>query len=1036
MQLSVAGENNYVRLAWRKSGGSPTFRVASGISASTTLTIPNLEQGTLYEIRAYLMHRQSFDLYRAGNTGAAGTLIAEGNPAAKWAMNLTGNGLGKNTTVSATTLAQQTGGSVSISPATVTVAEGDTATVTVTLDTTFDADKIIPLSVGGTAGSGDYSGVPTSVTIDANTRTQTFTVNAVADALADTGETVIIGIDSDHATFPDDLAVGTPDTSTITITDDPTVRITPVTATVAEGGTVTVTLTLSATFSADVLIPLSVGGTAGSGDYSGVPGGVTIDANTRTQTFTVNAVADSVADSGETVIISIGTPPSGISKGTPDTTTITITDVTVSYDPSSYTVSEGGSTTVTIKLTAAPGTSVTVPLTHRGTNGATSGDYTVPNPFRVTFGATDTEATFTFGATDDTDDDDDETVNLGFGTLPPGVNAGATATVTINDNDDPQVTVFYDPTTYTVTEGGATTVTVKLSAPPERQVVIPLTHTPAGTTTGSDYTVPDPFQVTFGATDTTRTFTFVAATDADTDDETVDLGFGTLPPDVNAGATATVTINDSNDPTITVFYDPTTYTVTEGSSTTVTVKLSAAPGTSVTVPLTHRGSNGATGGDYTVPAPFRVTFGATDTEATFTFGATDDTDDDDDETVDLGFGTLPPGVNAGATATVTINDNDDPQVTVFYDPTTYTVTEGGATTVIIKLSAPPERQLTVPLTHRGSNGATSGDYTVPNPFRVTFGATDTEATFTFGATDDTDDDGETVDLGFGTLPPDVNAGATATITISDAVTPPVTPLVTPPRPSEPPPATTQPPTVTVSYGSPTYTVREGSTVAVTIILSAAPTTPTAIVTTDTPGRGTTADDYSDVPPTATFEATQTTRSFPFSATEDTEADDGETVTLGFATLPPSVTLGTYPTAVVTILDSQPPETIDEPAEDMQEIPSVIVTPTLLTFPEGSGDTYTVVLTLRPTGTVTVTPSVSGDDDVTVDRPWLTFTAGDWHIPQTVTVRGARDGDTTNDTAQIKHTVSGANYESETADDVAITVTDGGRLGPPPEFPTG
>ena len=172
------------------------------------------------------------------------------------------------------------------------------------------------------------------------------------------------------------------------------------------------------------------------------------------------------------------------------------------------------------------------------------------------------------------------------------------------------------------------------------------------------------------------------------------------------------------------------------------------------------------------------------------------------------------------------------------------------------------------------------------------------------------------------------------------------------------------------------------------------------------------------------------------ATATVAEGDTTTVTLGFATLPPGVTLGIYPTAVVTILDRQPPESIEEPAEDMQEIPSVIVTPTMLTFPEGSGGTYTVVLTLRPTGTVTVTPSVTGDDDVTVDRPWLTFTRGDWHIPQTVTVRGARDDDTINDTAQIEHTVTGANYESETADDVAITVTDGERLGPPPDFPTG
>ena len=626
---------------------------------------------------------------------------------------------------------------VTITPATATVAEGDTVTITLTLSATFNANVVIPLSVAGTAGSGDYSGVPTSVTINANTRTQTFTLNAVADSVADTGETIIISIDSDHATFPDDLTVGTPDTSTITITDDPTVTITPATATVAEGDTVTITLTLSATFNANVVIPLSVAGTAGSGDYSGVPTSVTINANTRTQTFTLNAVADSVADTGETIIISIdsdhATFPDDLTVGTPDTSTITITDVTVFYDPSSYTVAEGGTTTVTVKLSAAPGTSVTVRLTHRGSNGATGGDYTVPDPFQVTFGATDTEATFTFGAIDDTIDDDGETVDLGFGNLPDGVNAGATATVTIIDNDDPTITVFYDPTTYTVSEGGTTTLIVKLSAPPERAITIRLSHAGTNGATEDDYTVPDPFQVTFGATDTEATFTLGATDDTiDDDGETVDLGFGNLPDGVNAGATATVTIIDNDDPTITVFYDPTTYTVSEGSATTVTVKLSAPPERQVVIPLTHTPVGTTSGGDYSGVPP-TVTFGATDTTRTLTFVAATDTIDDDGETVNLGFGNLPDGVNAGATATVTILDDDDPTTTVFYDPTTYTVTEGGTTTVTVKLSAPPERQLMIPLTHRGSNGATGGDYTVPDPFQVTFGATDTEATFTFGA---------------------------------------------------------------------------------------------------------------------------------------------------------------------------------------------------------------------------------------------------------------------------------------------------------------
>ena len=55
-----------------------------------------------------------------------------------------------------------------------------------------------------------------------------------------------------------------------------------------------------------------------------------------------------------------------------------------------------------------------------------------------------------------------------------------------------------------------------------------------------------------------------------------------------------------------------------------------------------------------------------------------------------------------------------------------------------------------------------------------------------------------------------------------------------------------------------------------------------------------------------------------------------------------------------------------------------MTATTLAVPEGGSGTYTVALTSQPTGTVTVTPSVSGNSEVTVSGA-LTFT----------TVTGAR-----------------------------------------------
>ena len=61
------------------------------------------------------------------------------------------------------------------------------------------------------------------------------------------------------------------------------------------------------------------------------------------------------------------------------------------------------------------------------------------------------------------------------------------STVTITDDDDPTVTVMFDTPSYAVAEGGMQTVTITLSADPERTVVIPLTATNQGGASSTDY---------------------------------------------------------------------------------------------------------------------------------------------------------------------------------------------------------------------------------------------------------------------------------------------------------------------------------------------------------------------------------------------------------------------------------------------------------------------------------------------------------------------------------------------------------------------
>ena len=728
----------------------------------------------------------------------------------------------------------------------------------------------------------------------------------------DDGESVLLSF----GTLPAGVSAGSPATATVNITDDDvptvTVRYEQSSYTVGEGSSVVIKVILSADPERTVTIPISKAnqGGATNGDYSGVPtnASVTFNSGDTEKSITFAATNDSVDDDGESVLLSFGTLPTGVSAGSPATATVNITDddvptVTVRYEQASYTVGEGSSEVIKVILSADPERTVTIPINKANQGGATNGDYSgVPANASVTFNSGDTEKSITFAATDDSVDDDDESVLLSFGTLPAGVSAGspATATVNITDDDVPTVTVRYEQASYTVGEGSSVVVKVILSADPERTVTIPINKANQGGATNGDYSgVPANASVTFNSGDTEKSITFTATNDSvDDDGESVLLSFGTLPTGVSAvsPATATVNITDDDVPTVTVRYEQATYTVGEGSSEVIQVILSADPERTVTIPINKANLGGATTDDYSV-TPTSLTFNSGETEKSVTFAATNDTVDDDGESVLLSFGTLPAGVSAGspATATVNITDNDlrsdpiadpdDPAVAVSYKQAAYSVAEGRSVIITIKLSADPERTVTIPISKANQGGATDADYTgVFADTSVTFNSGETEKFIPFTAiSDGEDDDGESVLLGFGTLPTGVSAEtpSAATVNIIDVDVR----------------------AVMVRYEQASYTVAEGSSVVIKVKLSADPERRVTISIRMLDLGGATTDDYSVTPTSLTFNSGETEKSITFAATDDSVNDDGESVRLGFGTLPTGVSRGTHRGATVNITDN-------------------------------------------------------------------------------------------------------------------------------------
>ena len=97
---------------------------------------------------------------------------------------------------------------------------------------------------------------------------------------------------------------------------------------------------------------------------------------------------------------------------------------------------------------------------------------------------------------------------------------------------------------------------------------------------------------------------------------------------------------------------------------------------------------------------------------------------------------------------------------------------------------------------------------------------------------------------------------------------------------------------------------------------------------------------------------------------------------------------------------------------------------------GGRSTYTVRLDTRPGAAVIVTPASS---DTTMARVSgaLTFTTGNWEIPQPVTVTGVNNNidDTANRSATITHRITGdSTYAALPVGSVAVTViNDSGRI---------
>ena len=119
--------------------------------------------------------------------------------------------------------------------------------------------------------------------------------------------------------------------------------------------------------------------------------------------------------------------------------------VAVSFRASSHTATEGGEgASVIVELGADPGRDVTIPLTATPAGGAAAEDYTVPASVTFAGGGALSRDVEVTAVADDTAEEG-ESVVLGFGDLPDGVEAGTTASAAVNLADTAPQAVNTEP---------------------------------------------------------------------------------------------------------------------------------------------------------------------------------------------------------------------------------------------------------------------------------------------------------------------------------------------------------------------------------------------------------------------------------------------------------------------------------------------------------------------------------------------------------------------------------------------------------------
>lgn len=901
----------------------------------------------------------------------------------------------------------------------VTSEAGDSATFTVVLTSEPTSNVTINLQSSDTT-EGTVAAPSLLFTPDNWDELQSATVTGVDDDVDDGNIDYCItatsaSSDPNYNDFAFECAVA------VTNTDDDGVGITvtPLDASAGlpteAGGTANFSVVLDSQPTANVVISLSSSDTTeGTVRCNAIPSLTFTPSNWNTpQVCTITGVDDFVDDGDVeyTIILApaISDDPLYDAEDPADVAAVTLDNDTagIKVEPISglETTEAGGSDTFTVVLTSEPTADVTVTL---ASNDETEGTAS-PTPLTFTAGNWDQPQTVTVtGVNDDADDGNQpySVVTTASSTDPlyAAINPDDVGVMNI-DNDIAGITVAPNSGLFTGEGGTTATFTVVLNSQPTTSVTIPLIES-SDTTEGTV----SPTSLTFTRTNWNqpRPVT-VRGVDDNVDD-------GNIVYQITIGATISgdplyngielsdLTVTNVDDDTAGMRLTPDIGLVTgeDGTSDTLTVRLTSEPADTVTVALT---SSDTTEGTLT---PSSLTFTALNwnNPRPVTVKGVDDTLVDGSQTYavvaeasssDPLYNVLDP-VEAGV---INIDNEVSPPGVVITPITGLETTEAGGTDAfVVVLNSQPAANVTLTFT---SDDLSEGTVLTPT---LTF----TPATWTtarlvaISGVDDSEQDGDqayTISTTVSSADPGYNSIAVTDVAVTnldnDAAGITVSPISR-------------------------DTTESGGTATFTVGLVTPPTSNVAItVSSNDTTEGTVTCGAN---PLLTFTPANWNQAQTCTVTGvNDNVDDGDMA---------------YSIILAAAVSNDPAYANNDPADVLvinsdDDTAGIVVTPAsgLITTEGGATDTFTVVLTSEPTANVIIGLNSSDTSEGTVSPANLTFTASNWNRSQTVTVKGVDDNEGDGNVAYTIVTSSSSAdllYNRINPADVSVTNRDPGEGG--------